>query len=240
MLNVLVKSTDPDLTTTGALKARLFGSTSTSTSDDAVLSALIRAASRWAEGFIGYPLTVQSYEETVPTYGTRRLMLSRTPMRSVRLFESTEDDAYEVTSTQFRVEDPESGILTRDEGWPWTVPTELELEERPLPGEESAPWYAVYQAGHSYNGLSTESTNWSTHAGSTDTGRTLPEDMEEAVLLKAHSLYQQTVGGGEIESEQLGDLSVKYRSGGDGRGSVAAAEGFGAPELLLARFRRVV
>jgi hypothetical protein len=240
MLNITVKTSDPDLTTTGALKARLFGTTSTSTANDASLSALIRAASRWAESFIGYPLTLQSYEETVPTYGTRRLMLSRTPIRALRLFESTEDDAFEVTSTQFRMEDPEAGILTRDEGWPWTVPTELELEERPLPGEESAPWYATYQAGYTYNGLSTASTNWSTHAGSTDTGRTLPEDIEEGVLMKARSLYEQSVGGGEVESEQLGDLTVRYRSGGDAKGGAAAAEGFGAPELLLARFRRIV
>jgi hypothetical protein len=237
MLNITVKSTDPDLTTTGALKARLFGSTSTSTADDAVLAALIRAGSRWAEAFVGCPLTVQSYEETVPTFGTRRLMLNRTPLRALRLYESTEDDALEVTSTQFRVEDADAGLLSRDEGWPWTVPTELELEERPLPGEESAPWYITYQAGYTYNGVSTDSNNWSTHAGSTDTGRTLPEDIEEAVLLKCRGLYEQTVGGGEVDSEQLGDLSVNYRSGDSDRGGNL---GIGPAELLLLSYRRLV
>ena len=73
MLNVSAKSTDFDLTTTGALKQRLFGSTASTEASDAVLSSIIRAASRWAEGFVGYPLALQSYEELLPTYGTRLL-----------------------------------------------------------------------------------------------------------------------------------------------------------------------
>lgn len=240
MLNITTRTTDPDLTTTGALKSRLFGSTTSTEASDALLGGVIRAASRWAEGFVGQPLVLQSYEETVPTYGTRVLMLKRTPLRSLRLYESTDDNAYEVTSTQFWVDDREAGFLTRDEGWPWTAPSELELEERPLPGEESAPWYVVYQAGYTYNGLSTDSTHYSTHAGSTDTGRTLPEDVEEAVLLKCRSIYEQSVEGGEVQSERLGDLETVYRSGGEGRGSALQAEGLGAAELLLSQYRRVV
>lgn len=239
MLSVTYKTTDPDLTTTGLLKSRVLGATSTSTADDALFSAAIRAASRWAENYVGRPLSVQTYLETVPGYGTRRLMLSRTPIRSVELYESTEDDSAQVTSTQFRVEDPEAGILTRDEGWPWTVPTELELEDRPVPGEESAPWTAAYAAGYAYNGLSTDSNNYSTASGSTDTGRTLPEEIEEAVLLKAQSLYTQAVEGGEVEDEQLGDLRVNYRTGG--RDAVGGgASPLDASELLLDPYRRIV
>lgn len=239
MLNITTKSTDYDLTTTGALKARLVGTTSTSTGDDLYLSAAIRAASRWAESYVGYPLTVQSYEETVPTYGRRTLMLKRTPVRSLRLYESTEADAYEVTSTQFWVEDREAGLLTRDEGWPWTVPSEQELEERPLPGEESAPWYCTYQAGYSYNGLSTDSTNYSTAAGTTDTGRTLPEEIEEAVLLKAREIWEQSFEGGQVESEQLGDLTVNYRSGRTDKAGGTASP-LSPAELMLASYQRLV
>lgn len=242
MLNITGKSTDPDLTTTGMLKARLFGSTSTSTANDATLSAIIRAASRWAETYVGYPLTLQSYEELVPTFGTRRLMLARTPLRSLRLFESTDDDSLEVTSTQYRIDDRESGILTRDEGWPWTVPTGQELEERPLPGEESAPWYATYAAGHVYNGLTTDSNNYSTYGGTTDTGRTLPEDIEEAILLKARTIYEDSVEGGAVEREVLGDLEVTYRSAGNAAGAANAMQmlGMGPAELLLGPYRRIV
>lgn len=240
MLSVAVKSTDQDLTTTGALKLRLFGSTSDATTPDAVLSAVIRSASRWAEQFVGQPLTVQTYEERVATFGTRRLMLSRTPVRGWRLYESTEDDAYEVTSTMAWA-DPEAGLIERDEGWPWTVPTELELEERPLPGEESAPWFCRYQAGYAYNGLSTDSTNYSTDGGTTDTGRTLPEDVEEAVLLKCRQVYDQSVAGGEVEEETLADLKTKYRTAGPGVGGDRdETKSWGPAEWLLSGYRRMV
>lgn len=237
MLSVGVKSTDTELTTTGALKQRLFGTTVGRTSEDAVLNAMIKAASRWAETYVGYPLTLQTYEETVASFGTRRLMLGRYPVRSLRLFESTEDDALEITSTQARL-DREAAILERDDGWPWTAPTELELEERPVPGEETQPWFARYQAGYVHGGLSTESAHYSTQNGTTDTGRTLPEDIEEAVLVKCRSIYEQSVEGhGATLSETLGDLSVTYRSDGGDRASGQAGA---FEELLLEPYRRVV
>ncbi len=239
MLTVSLKTTDPDYTTTGELKARLFGTTSTSTGSDALLSGIIRAASRWADGFVGYPMALQRYDELVPTFGRRNLMLARTPVRSLNVYESTEDDAYEVTSTQFHVEDRDAGLISREDGWPWTVPTELELEERPLPGEESQPWYVVYEAGYTYAGLSTDSPHYSTAAGTTDTGRTLPEDVEEAVLVKCRLIYEESVEGGQVESEQLGDLRTNYRSGGTDRGGGRPSP-LGLHELLLGPYARVV
>lgn len=240
MLTTTLRTTDANLTTLDALKARLFGSTSTSTSEDVVLAAIVLAGSRWAEQFVGRPLTVQSYAERVATFGRRNLMVKRTPVRSIQIFESTEDDAYEVTSTQFSV-NTEAGLVARDDGWPWTVPTELELEERPLPGEESEPWYVEYQAGYALGGISTGSVHWSTHAGTTDTGRTLPEDIEEAVLLKCRTIYEKSVEGGSVKSEQLGDLQVTYESGGESSaGTLASEGGLSLAELLLAPYRSVV
>jgi hypothetical protein len=119
------------------------------------------------------------------------------------------------------------------------VPTELELEERPLPGEESQPWYALYTAGYTYAGLSTGSENYSTAAGTTDTGRTLPEDIEEAVLLKCRSVYEQSVEGGETDSEQLGDLKVTFRTASTDRPGGHPSP-LGPSELLLDPYRRVI
>lgn len=238
MLNITTKTTDDCFTTTAALKARLFGTTSTSTASDVMLNSLIKAASRWAEAYVGQPLTLQGYEETVATYGTRRLMLTRTPLRALHLYESTDDDAYEISTTQFRLESRDSAILTRAEGWPWTVPTELELEERPLPGEESQPWYATYVAGYTYNGITTDSTLYSTYGGTTDTGRTLPEDIEEAVLLKARLMYDMSVDGAAVSSEKLGDLEVNYRTGGTDRAGGAVPQQ--PEEILLDGYRRIV
>lgn len=238
MLHTCVASTDPDLTTTGALKARILGATATSTMEDAYFSALIRAASRWAESYIGYPLTLASYRETLPSYGTRTLRVARTPLRSISaLYAATdtgEGSDATVNSSEFRVEDRDAGLISRDEGWVWTAPLEWELEARPQAGQEWRPWMVDYAAGYTYAGVSTDSPHYSTEKGTTSTGRTLPEDIEEAVILKAMTLSD---GGGEVSGERLGDLQVNYRSGGVDRSGQPLPPPF---EMILDPYRRVV
>ena len=240
MLVTTIKSTDVDLTTTGALKARLG---TTSTSDDATLSAYIRAASRWAETYVGYPLSVASYRETVAAYGTRNIRLNKTPIRGVRsIFDSTDTGgtAAELTTTEFRIESQEAGFLSRDDGWAWTVPADFDLEFRAVPGQEFKPWMVDYVAGYSYGGIDPGSPNWSTEqpGSSTDTGRTLPEDIEEAVIMRALSIQSQAqAGGADIAFERLGDLQVNYGSGGVDKAGNPSLEPY---ELLLDPYRRVV
>jgi hypothetical protein len=212
MLWTCVASTDRDLTTTGQLKALVLGATATSTVEDGRFSLAIRAASAWAESYLGYPLTVASYGETAAAFGRRNLMLTRYPIRSVDLVLDTTstEDAVELSSTMFRLENPEAGMLSRDGGWEWTAP-ELPggLVPSPAVGQEQRPWFVSYSAGYTYAGLDTGSANWSTGKGTTSTGRTLPEDIEQAVLMKAQTVYENTDG---VDFEQLGDLSVRYNT----------------------------
>lgn len=235
MLHTCYASTDRDFTSTSALKARLFGATSTSTMYDAHLSGLIRAASRWAEGYIGYPLGLASYQETVAGYGTRRLMLGRTPLRSVeRVFNATDTGSAVLLTTQYRIEHRDAGFLSRDAGWEWTVPVLSDLSPHPLPGDEYKPWLVDYKAGYVYAGLDPASPNYSTANGSTDTGRTLPEDIEEAVLLRCQRIYDRA---DMVSGEKLADIEVNYRSGGIAGGADASDA---TPEaLLLSPYRRV-
>lgn len=234
-LDVSVLSTDRDLTTTGALKALVLGATATSTAYDAHFSNLIRRGSRWAETFIGTPLTVQSYRETVAGFGRRNLMLARTPLRSVgAVYEATDTGtAIALASTEIRVENAEAGFLSRDDGWGWTVPSEGDLELRPMTGQEWKPWLVDYSAGYTYDGLTTSSANWSTAAGSTSTGRTLPEDIETAVLLWCAKAYTVPIG---VASEQLGDLKVEYNLRSNRKDSEAQWQ---EHELILEPYRRV-
>lgn len=235
MLWVDAASTDRDYTTTGRLKARVLGTTATSTVEDEQFSLAIRVASRWADSYVGYPVGLASYLETLAGYGRRHVMLGRTPVRAVRrLYDSTDTGtATQMLSTEFRVEDRDAGFLSRDDGWAWTVPAEMELALRPKPGEEYRPWLVDYVAGYVYGGLSTDSPNWSTEHGSTDTGRTLPEEIEEAVVAKAQAVYE---GQDEpVVSEQLGDLSVSY---GGGRSGVSASRP-ALYEALLDNYRRL-
>lgn len=246
MLDIVTASTDKDLTTTSALKQLILGATATSTVQDAQFSDLIRRASRWAESYLGYPATVQSYRETLAAYGRRRMVLSRTPVRSIAdLFDAT-DTGVATLTTDYMVEDADGGILGSNQGFAWTVGLQgpgtagpflssLPLESAPLSGQEYRPWLADYVAGWTYGGLSTSSPNWSTGGavfGTTSTERTLPEDVEQAVLFKAQTLYDD---GDQIASETLGDMTTNYRSLGtdaNGRALTRSAE-------LLDPYRRV-
>lgn len=235
-LSVCSSSTDDVFTTTAYVKA-LLGTTATS--DDATISSLIRAASRWAENYVGYPLSVQSYSETVPGRGRRRLLLERTPLRAVaRVYEGTDTGtAEQLDSSDFVIDSAEAGFLARDRGFGWTAPlmgrmfeSAIPMSLTPLAGQETRPWLVDYVAGYTYGGIDTGSTMWSTEKGTTSTGRTLPEDIEHAVALKAIAYYE---GDDEVVSEQLGDLRVQYRS------ERLDDEAPSLPEKLLLPYRRV-
>ena len=223
MLNVCVSATSTDgaLTTTAYLR-RLLGATSTA--DDTAQQDAVVAASRWAETYVGYPLLTQVYSETLAGYAAQELMVSRTPIRArLRLFDSTDTgEATEYCSTDYRIEDAEAGFLGRDAGFGWTAQSAAHLGRYVVPGSELRPWYFEYQAGYIYP----ETT--STSYGTSDTGRSLPEDIERAVALKAAEMYEGQEG---IASKGIGDLSISYTSE-----RIGAA---GPAERLLAPYRRV-
>lgn len=228
-LKVTVKSSDYDLTTTAALKEYLG---LTGTSDDARLSACIRAASRWAESYIGYPLSAQGYRETRPTFGTRNLMLTQTPVRAVtQLLDSQDTGEAGSVGTSDYVLNGDAGMLEREDGWMWTVPIDGDLSQTPRSGQEQRPWLVDYVGGWTRGGIDTGSPLWSTEGGSTDTGRTLPEDIEEAVKQKASVLFDGTES---LDRERLGDLDIVYnlRSG--------TADKQTPYETLLGSYRRLL
>jgi len=223
MLDVIAQSTDPDYTTTSALRALILGATATSTGQDAQFAQLIRSASNWVDSTLSYPIAVASYRETAAGYGRRTLRLSRTPLRAVAaVYDATDTGtATQLQTSDYKIEDADAGLLARNQGFQWagpfqspgaggSFPSSIPLDPAPLMGQESKPWLVDYVAGWTYGGVSTASPNWSTaNGGTTSTGRTLPADIEQATLLKARLFY---IGGREIEREQLGDLQVNYRS----------------------------
>lgn len=212
--DVLYGSTDPQLTTTAMVK-QLMGTTSTE--DDAEIDTLITAASRWAEGVVGYPLSAQRYVELVPSYGTRRLMLSKPYVRAVVAgpFSATDTGAAtEIQSSEYRL-NSNAGMLDRNAGWAWTAPDYpypmgLTLTRTPWAGQEAPSWLVDYVAGFTL-GMSTGSQLWSTRSGTTSTGRTLPADIERAVALKAVAMYEGSEG---VAEKSVGDLKVRYGSYG--------------------------
>lgn len=240
MLEVITASTDRNLTGLDELKDALgiVGSTA-----DRYLTALISRASAWAESFVGSPLTVQTYRECLPGFNNRRLCLSRYPLRAVlRVFDATDTGtANELSATglEYRVEDAEGGIISRDAQWAWTATMaapmyygdSVPLTVEPMPNQERQPFMVEYVAGYTHGGLSTASANYSTVNGSTSTGRTLPEDLEAGVLHKAIHIYEDR---DDVRREKLGDIETEYRSAGD------TNDGLDTPEAFLAPYRRLV
>jgi len=244
VLVVCSSSTEQDYTTTGAVMLELWKATTTANVDSTqqiqYLSTLIRRASAWADRYVGRPLHLQTYSETVAAAGDDVLALSRRPILAVlRLFDSTAtSDATELTSTEYRVEDAEAGFLGRDGGFAWTAQQTLSagafslgLTGAILPGRVTRPWLVEYAAGYvPIDGMATSSPNWSTAGpnGTTTTGRTLPEDVEQAVALKVKEWWEGQAAGG-VTSERIGDLAVTYAGRGEGA--------LGPAEELLASYR---
>ncbi len=218
ILTVVTSSTDEQLASTDAVR-KLVGLTTDETSDDARISTLISQASRWAETYIGRPLSAASYRVALSGYGSRRMLLGRYPVRAVSsLWNATDTgSATTILSSGFKV-DREAGTIERDAGFAWDAsgvprPFAFPLAGSAWPGEERAPWLADFVAGYTYAGIDTGSDNYSTAGpgGTTSTGRTLPEDIEDAVARRAADIYDGNVG---VIEERVGDLGVKYATVG--------------------------
>lgn len=209
-LQVVTAAPNPLLTSVASLKANVLGATATSTAYDTQFETAIRRASDWASRYVGYALPAAAYCETLAGYGMRNLMLARTPVRAVQALyfgTDTGGDAVQVLSTEFILDDT-AGFLARIEGWDWSVPVLQEIGLRPVPGQEYEPWLAYYVAGFTLDGVSTADAIWSTEKGTTSTERTLPYDIEQAVLVKAAAFYRGQDDA--VLSKKVGDLAITY------------------------------
>jgi hypothetical protein len=219
MITVCTSSTETQLASLGDLMVML-GVTASSSGMDLALTQ----ASDWAERYVDYPLRRQVYEETVASYGTQRLMLSRTPVVTVqRFFDSTSTgEATEFQSSEYRLSDPDAGFINRDQGYRWTAQELWNLGSYVKPNSELHPWLVVYEAGFQFPETSSTDAKWAT----TTTANTLPPTIERAVLMRAAQMYQGSAG---VQSMKVGPLGVTYHS-----------ESADSPELMLTPFRRVV
>jgi hypothetical protein len=218
MLTVCTSSTESQLAHLGDLMTML-GATASSSGMDLALTQ----ASGWAERYVGFPLRRQVYEETVPSFGSQRLMLSRTPVVKVqRFFDTTSTcTATEFESSEYRLADPEAGFIERDQGFRWTAQERWNLGSYVVPNSELKPWLVVYEAGFQFPETSSTDSKWAT----TTTANTLPPTIERAVLLRAGEMYQ---GMSSVKSMKVGPLSVTYSS-----------EGYDTPQTLLRPFMRI-
>lgn len=212
MISVCTSSTETQLARMADLLDML-GATASSCGMDKALTD----ATRWAERYITNSMDPTAmiraavYDETLAGSGGAQLMVSRVPLWAVqRFFDATDScEANELCSTDFRIESAGAGFLTRrtDGGFAWDRISQQGISEYPLPAAPTRPWRIVYEAGYRLTEYSGTCANWVT----TTTYRTLPEDIERAVLLKAAEFYQ----GGSVTgvtSMKVGPLAVNYGS----------------------------
>ena len=224
MLTVCTTSPEDKWANLGDFLAVISATASSSGMEKALVDA-----TAWAERYIlgrQGVLRRQVYLETVAGSGSQRLMLTRTPVLAVtRLFDSTATcEATEYCSTDRRLEDAEAGFLelTSDYGFAWGALWEASLSDYPRPAAVRRSWLVSYEAGWQFACASSTSSDWLT----TTTGRTLPEDVERAVLLKAAELYGASSYG--MSAMRVGPLAINYQS-----------EGVDQVRDLLGPYRRV-
>jgi len=228
MLATCTASTE-DLTTVAMTKAMLG---ITGTSDDGLLGTLIARATTAVEGYLGYPVRLQVYSESVAGFGQRNLMLARTPIRIVlRAFDSTDTGtATAVCSSEYRIEDATAGLLSRDAGFAWTAPIATEFVDYHRPGQETRPWLFEYAAGWQI------SCTTSTALGVTSTGVEVPGDILMAVDETVKGWYVGRQQDPAVSSVTVGSLSMSF--GGKG-GAIQSGSLPASATALLTRYRRL-
>jgi hypothetical protein len=211
VITACTTSTESQLAAIGDLMVLL-----SSTASSSGLDLALTAATDWVERYItnarGGSIRRQVVRETVAGGGTQNLMLTHTPVRKViRMFDSTSTGTgggTEYCSTDFRLEDPDAGFvtLTNDAGFRWDAVWGHHISRQPRPGAVARRWLVQYEAGWIFNETSSTCSAWLT----TSTGRTLPFDVERAVLLKAAEFAGGSATG--IKSMTVGPLSINYGS----------------------------
>lgn len=211
-ITVVTPATSRDLTTLSQVREVLPG---LSASDESwIQSFLISAASRAVEDYCQRIFARETVQETVAGYGDAWLMLSRVPVVSVSSITYLGD-----TITDYTIEDPDAGLLYRENGWEWTTQMRWHLTGHPMPRSEIPRYTVQYTAGYLLPG---------------DAGRNLPESVELAVLEAIKAWW----GGLKINLELQAQLVQSVETGGAG----VPAEYFTLPPLaarLLLPYRRI-
>jgi hypothetical protein len=202
--------------------AAFAGDTGNADADTAV--RYINAASAMVEAYLGRKCGRQvAFEEALIGWGGPRLYLSLTPVEVVT---SISVDDTEVDAAEYLLEDSDTGLVYRLNGWPWSAPPlGLGIEEMLHAGGESRNVTAVYTGGWVL-------PNEADPAGSDWTR--LPADIEEAACLLAAHLYRMRGRNQAVASESIGNTSVAFMTQGP-----TGWAGLPAVASLLAPYRRM-
>lgn len=185
------------LTNLATLKSELNISVST---HDTYLERVINATSdfvaQWCNRTFHFEETIV---EDVAGYGTNNLLVSRTPIVTI---DSITYDGGVVSASDYEVSDAAAGIIYAPKLWIWTGLGGSGITHLPRPGTERKLYTVTYDGGY----VTEPQVD-----GDPQLTRTLPYDLEDAVLQIAVYRYRQRGRDQSVQSESLLNASVSYK-----------------------------
>lgn len=167
--------------------------------DDQIID-MIKAASDFACRYCGRQFALQTVKEGLPGKGTPELLLSLTPIVELTSV-SYNDDAMDPAS--LTITDAEAGIIQSSLGFRGTyfgVPGTIDPHPSSYAQER---YFVIYQGGYVL-------PSW----GDSQGDRTLPYDLERAVIDTVKAMVKSGSGGivwdGVMSSYKIGDTAVSW------------------------------
>ena len=197
-ITITTTASDTKLTTLTRVKSELGIS---STTDDSLLLDNIKEATDIIESYTNRKFARVTLTETLPGSGRNELVLTRTPVVSVS---AITDDGTTVSSTKYTIDNPDAGILYREDGWRDTRLWAHNVEDFPLNTGGKREWSVTYVGGYVTPGA----TN--------STERNLPYDIERAAIELVKVRYLRRKEDPLIQSQRTGDASETLFTGGGG------------------------
>jgi hypothetical protein len=177
---------------------------------------LIRQASDAIVTHCNRHFALQTYTESLPGYGSSRIMLSETPVVAV----TSVLDFQNSPIVDYTLEDPLTGMLYRRLGWLWVTAIGWDRARYVIPRGED-PWYTVvYQAGYSTPETATPN---------------LPGDIEKACIEIVVAWYLNAPNNPLIQTKRTRDTAITF-STPDGKTLSFPPNAIG----LLEPWRRIV
>lgn len=141
-------------------------------------------------------------DEKVKGYGDTRLLVLRTPIKSVTEIKFCGDV---VDLTNVEIEQPERVSIVRQGGWRWTAHNVNDISRSVLPGTELADYEVTYRGGYVLPWQDGD-------AGAPVNGdaRDLPFDLEYACLELMRRLHAIESRDPTVQSERLMSWSATY------------------------------
>ncbi len=181
-----------------------------SDAENSYLERLIQRASARLESLCGVVcFGLEEVAEHVTGHGTSRIVLARTPVVSIA---SIELDDIVIDSDCYRVE-PDTGIVHAD-GFLWVDTSRRQgVELESVQGTARPAYLVTYSAGYITPKMVEDDDTLT---------RTLPYDIEEAVLALAVQSYHDRGVDQRVSSEGLLDARVSYRKSSESVPSIVS------------------